>query len=53
MKSRVHGAGGSYHVIPRGNGGQDIFFSDDDRDPLYLLIQEGVERFVIEFMSSV
>jgi putative transposase len=29
----------------QGNGGQDIFFSDDDREHLYLLIQEGVGRF--------
>ena len=28
----------------RGNGGQDIFF-DDDRYHLYLLMQEGLERF--------
>ena len=29
----------------RGNGGQDIFFDEDDRYHLYLLMQEGVERF--------
>ncbi len=29
----------------RGNAGQDIFFSDDDRYYLYLLIQQGVERY--------
>ena len=44
-KPRVHVAGGLYHVMLRGNGGQDIFFSDDERYHLYLLVQEGVERF--------
>ncbi len=29
----------------RGNGGQDIFFVDDDRYYLYLLLQQGVERY--------
>lgn len=29
----------------RGNGGQDVFFDDEDRDHLYLLIQQGVERY--------
>lgn len=28
-----------------GNGGQDIFFHDEDQYHLYLLIQQGVERF--------
>ncbi len=44
-KPRVHVVGGLYHVMLRGNGGGDIFFSDEDRYHLYLLIQEGVERF--------
>jgi REP element-mobilizing transposase RayT len=29
----------------RGNGGQAIFFGDEDRYHQYLLLQEGVERF--------
>ena len=29
----------------RGNGGQDIFFDAADRYHLYLLIQEGIERY--------
>jgi REP element-mobilizing transposase RayT len=29
----------------RGNGGQDIFFDDDDRHYMYLLLQQGVERY--------
>ncbi|MBN4054313.1 transposase [Nitrospira defluvii] len=44
-KPRLHIPGGVYHVMLRGNAGQDIFFSDDDRYHLYLLIQQGVERY--------
>jgi REP element-mobilizing transposase RayT len=29
----------------RGKGGQDIFSDDEDRYHLYLLIQQGVERY--------
>ena len=35
-KPRLHSPGGVYHVLVRGNGGQDIFFDDDD---LYRLTQ--------------
>ena len=44
-KSRIHYPGAVYHVILRGNGGQDIFFARQDRTRFYLLLQEGVERF--------
>ena len=44
-KPRLHVEGGFYHVILRGNGGKKIFFSNQDRDRLYLLIKEGRERF--------
>jgi len=44
-KPRIHIPGGYYHVILRGNGGSNIFFSDEDRIRFYLLMQEGVERF--------
>jgi len=44
-KPRLHVPGGLYHVILRGNGGQDIFFDDEDRYHLYLLLQHGVERY--------
>ncbi len=44
-KPRIHFPGAVYHVMLRGNGGQDIFFSSDDRIRLYLLLQEGVERY--------
>ncbi len=42
---RYHLPGGTYHVMLRGNDGQDIFFNDEDRCRMCLLIQEGVERF--------
>jgi len=44
-KPRIHVPGGLYHVMLRGNGGQAIFFSDADRYRLFLLVQDGVERF--------
>jgi len=44
-KPRIHHPGGFYHVILRGNGGQDIFLSDADRYRLSLLLQEGTCRF--------
>jgi len=44
-KPRLHVPGGFYHVMLRGNAGQDIFFSDGDRAVFCLLVQEGIERF--------
>jgi REP element-mobilizing transposase RayT len=44
-KKRIHVPGGIYHVMMRGNGGQDIFFADRDRYRFYLLLQEGTIRF--------
>jgi len=44
-KPRIHVPGGVYHAILRGNGGQDIFLTDEDRYHFYLLLQEGTERF--------
>jgi len=44
-KPRIHVPGGLYHVMLRGNGGQDIFFSPEDHYRMFFLIQEGVERF--------
>ncbi len=43
--ARLHVEGGVYHVILRGNGGQDIFFSEQDRRFFYGLIAEGCRRF--------
>jgi hypothetical protein len=42
-KPRIHYAGAFYHVMLRGNGGQDIFSSSADRSRFYLLLQEGIE----------
>ncbi len=44
-KPRIHLPGGLYHVIFRGNGGQDVFLNDADRYRFYLLLQEGTCRF--------
>jgi len=44
-KPRIHLPGGLYHVILRGNDGQPVFHTDDDRYRFYLLLQEGTCRF--------
>ena len=44
-KPRLHVEGGLYHVMLRGNGGQDLFFEPSDRHFFYGLIEEGVARF--------
>jgi putative transposase len=44
-KPRVHYPGALYHVILRGNGGQEIFFGQGDRYRFYLMLQEGIERY--------
>jgi putative transposase len=44
-KPRLHIPGGFYHVMLRGNGGQQIFFSDDDKAYFENLIQKGVNRY--------
>lgn len=44
-KPRLHIPGGFYHVMIRGNGGQDIFFDTDDRSHFYLLLQAGLSRY--------
>ncbi|MCJ7602440.1 MAG: transposase, partial [Desulfobulbaceae bacterium] len=44
-KPRIHYPGAVYHVILRGNGGKNIFFTDSDRTRFFLLLQEGVERY--------
>src|SRR5450631_706685 len=43
-KPRIHYSGALYHVMLRGNAGQDIFFDDTDRYRFLLFLQEGVER---------
>ena len=44
-KPRIHLPDGLYHVIFRGNGGQDVFLTDADYRRFYLLLQEGTFRF--------
>lgn len=44
-KPRLHYPGAVYHVILRGNSGQEIFFDAGDRTRFFLLLQESVERF--------
>lgn len=44
-KPRIHFPGAVHHVILRGNAGQSIFFNDQDRCRLYLILQYAVEKF--------
>jgi putative transposase len=44
-RPRLHVPGGLYHVILRGNAGQDVFLSPADRHFFYELLAEGVARF--------
>lgn len=44
-KPRLHVDAGIYHVMLRGNGGQDIYADDEDRQHFYLLMQEGAARY--------
>ncbi|MBN4073493.1 transposase [Mariprofundus ferrooxydans] len=44
-KPRVHLPGGYYHVMMRGNGGNDIFFSAADHSRFLLLLQAGIARY--------
>lgn len=44
-KARIHYPGALYHVILRGNAGEQVFSDDVDRTKFCLLVQEGIERF--------
>jgi REP element-mobilizing transposase RayT len=44
-KPRIFYPGAVYHVILRGNAGQDIFFDDKDRRYFYRLLGEAQEKF--------
>ncbi len=44
-KPRVNLPGGYYHVMMRGNGGDNIFYSPTDRSRFLLLLQQGLERY--------
>jgi putative transposase len=45
---RIEFSGAIYHVMSRGNAGQDIFRTDQDRQLFLDLLEELVERFNIE-----
>ncbi len=44
-KKRLHYPGACYHIILRGNAGNDIFFEEQDRSRFFFLLQQGKERF--------
>ncbi|MFO7983949.1 MAG: transposase [Desulfuromonadales bacterium] len=44
-KPRIHFPGAFYHVMLRGNHGQDVFFDQTDRSRFCFLLQEGTIRF--------
>ena len=44
-KPRLHVPGGVYHVMLRGNGWKNIFYTQIDRDHLEELVGEGVIRY--------
>ena len=44
-KPKLHVPGGVYHVMLRGNGGKNIFYTQKDRDHLEELVGEGVIRY--------
>ncbi|MFH1114300.1 MAG: transposase [Pseudomonadota bacterium] len=50
-RARIHYPGAVYHVMLRGNAGEDIFFDDSDRLRFYDLLQEGVKRFDVRIAA--
>ena len=44
-KPRLFYPGAVYHVLLRGNAGQDIFYGKEDRKYFYRLLREGHEKF--------
>lgn len=44
-KPRIHYPSAFYHVILRGNARENIFFTENDRDYFYLLLNESVLRY--------
>jgi hypothetical protein len=51
-KPRIHYPGALYHVMLRGNGGEEIFFEDDDRRH-FLKLVEAVPALGIASMPFV
>lgn len=50
---RIEYPGALYHIISRGNGRQDIFFSDQDRPAFVELLQAISERDAIDLHAHV
>ncbi|WP_459925883.1 transposase, partial [Desulfatiferula olefinivorans] len=50
---RIEYSNAIYHVMSRGNGGQDIYGSDDDRTLFLGLLEEMSARFNIEIHAYV
>jgi putative transposase len=50
---RIAYPGALYHVLSRGNGGQDVFHTDDDRTLFMGLLEELVQRFTIQIYAYV
>jgi REP element-mobilizing transposase RayT len=50
---RIEYAGAIYHVLSRGNGGQEMFRSKDDRCLFLELLGKTVERYDIEVHAYV
>jgi REP element-mobilizing transposase RayT len=50
---RIEYPGALYHVLSRGNQGQDIFFTDRDRCVFLDLLKEAAERFAIQIFAFV
>ena len=44
-KPRLHINGAFYHVMLRGNNGQNIFYTDLDRQVFYRLLEEGIQKY--------
>ena len=44
-KPRIYFPGAFYHAMLRGNDGKQIFFSDEDREYFYFLLNEGIKRY--------
>jgi len=44
-KPRYHISDGFYHVMLRGNNGQPIFFHDEERCRMFMLLEEGIVKY--------
>jgi putative transposase len=44
-KPRIYYPGAVYHVVLRGNAGQNVFFTEKDKKHFYRLLDEGQEKY--------